>query len=187
MYQPSTIFQPLYLTVAGGGGTGRSTLVKAIIVVMRRIFQFNEVALVGAPTGSESFNGGGITGHKLFGFLPNSFGNGIGTDKERRLKETFRNIFLLVIDERSMISADILGRFKTTAKVVVHNGLNKKRFFGGIPVILLVVDDYQLPPVEIGASGNFSNDVLKENIIKMGMAHHGLEMFKKLGDNYIKL
>ena len=46
-----------------------------------------------------------------------------------------------------MVSADLLGRFETTAKVVVHNGLNKNAFFGGIPVILLVGDDYQLPPV----------------------------------------
>ena len=108
---------------------------------MRRIFQCNGVAMVGAPTGSASFNGGGTTVHRLFGILPNSFGKGIGTDKERRLKETFRNIFLLVIDERSMISADLLGRVETTAKVVVHNGLHKKESFGGIPVILLVGDD----------------------------------------------
>ena len=70
---------------------------------------------------------GVTTVYRLFGILPNSFGKGIGTDKERRLKVTFRNIFLLVIDERSMISADLLRRVKTTAKVVVHNGLNKKR------------------------------------------------------------
>ena len=60
-----------------------------------------------------------------------------------------------------MISADLIGRVKTTVRVVVHNGLHEKEFFGGIPVILLVGDDYQLPLVEIGASGIFSNDVLK--------------------------
>ena len=86
-----------------------------------------------------------------------------------------------------MISADLLGRVETTARVVAHNGLHEKERFGGIPVILLVGDDYQLPPVEIGASGIFSNDVLKEKTIKMGMTHDGLEIFKKLGENYIKL
>ena len=111
--------------------------------------------MVGAPTGSASFNGGGTTVHRLFGILLSSFGKGIGTDKERILKETFRNIFLLVIGERSMISADLLERFETTARVVVHNGLHEKERFGGIPVILSVGDDYQLPPVEIGASGFF--------------------------------
>ena len=88
---------------------------------------------------------------------------GIGTDKERRLKETFRNIFLLVIDEKSMISDDVLGRVETTAKVVAHNGLNKKALFGGIPVIFLVGDGYQLPPAKIGAPENISNDVVREN------------------------
>ena len=61
-----------------------------------------------------------------------------------------------------MISADLLGRVETTAKVFGHNVLHEKESFGGIPVILLVGDDYQLPPVEIGAAGNFSNDGLKE-------------------------
>ena len=130
-----------------------------------------------APTGSASFNGGGTTVYRLFGILPNYFGKVIGTDKERRLKETFRNIFLLVIDERSMISADLLGRVETTARVVVHNGLHEKELFRGIPVIILVVDDYQLPPVEIGAQRIFLNDVLKEKTNKMDMTHHGLEMF----------
>ena len=64
--------------------------------------------MVGALTGSTSFNGGGRTVHRLFGILPSSFGKGIGTDKEKRLKETFRNIFLLVIDERSMIGTRAL-------------------------------------------------------------------------------
>ena len=77
-----------------------------------------------------------------------------------------------------MISADILGRVGTTARVVVHNGLHEKERFGGIPVILSVGDDYQLTPVEIGASGIFLNDVLKEKTIKMGMTHHGLEIFE---------
>ena len=162
--------------MTGEVGTGKSTLVKTIVGVMRRIFQCNGVAMVGASTGSASFNGEGTTVHRLFGIFPNSFGKGIGTEKKKRLKETFKNIFLLVIDERRIISADLLGRFETTARVVVHNGLNEKALFGRIPVILLVVDDYQLPPVEIGASGNFSNDFLKEKTIKMGMTYHGIEI-----------
>ena len=84
--------------MAGGGGTGKSTLVKTIIGVIKRIFPCNGVALVGAPTGSASFNSGGTTVHRLFGILPNSFGKEIGNDKERRPKKTFRNFFLLVID-----------------------------------------------------------------------------------------
>ena len=60
--------------MAGGGGTGKSTLVKTIIAVTRRIFQCNGVAMVGAPTGSASFNGGETTVYRLFEILPNSFG-----------------------------------------------------------------------------------------------------------------
>ena len=38
MYQPSTLFQPLFLTLAGGGGPEKSTLVKTIIAVMKKSF-----------------------------------------------------------------------------------------------------------------------------------------------------
>ena len=38
-YKLETQFQPLYLTVAGDGGSGKSVLVKTIVGVIRQIFQ----------------------------------------------------------------------------------------------------------------------------------------------------
>ena len=60
----------MHLTVAGGGGSEKSVLVKTIIGFIRRIFQKNNTPLVGAPTGSASLNEGGITVHMLFKVLP---------------------------------------------------------------------------------------------------------------------
>ena len=54
-----------------------------------------------------------------------------------------------------MISADLLRKVEKMAQKVVHNGLHNDKFFGKIPIILLVGDDYQLPPVEIGAAEHF--------------------------------
>ena len=64
---------------------------------------------------------------------------------------------ILVFDERSMISAEDMGMIETYAKQVVHQGMHKNSFFGNIPVILLVGDDYQLPPIMPGASANKAN------------------------------
>ena len=74
------------MTVAGGGGSGKSTLVKVLTSTIRQIFQCNDSVLVAAPTGSTSFNGGGVTMHRLFGILVRKVGDKIGSDKMRRLK-----------------------------------------------------------------------------------------------------
>ena len=87
-------------------------LVKTIIGLIRQIFQKNNTALVGAPTGSASFNGGGITLHRIFGVLPGKTEDNISQDALRTLKETFKDAVLLVFDERSMISAELLGKVK---------------------------------------------------------------------------
>ena len=73
--------------MAGGGGSGKSMLVKTIIGVIRRIFKKNNTALVGAPTGSASFNGGGITVQRLFGVLPGREKDNISQDALRTLKK----------------------------------------------------------------------------------------------------
>ena len=51
-YKLEKQFQPLYLTVADSGGSGKSVLMKTIIGVIRQTFQENNSVLVGAPTGS---------------------------------------------------------------------------------------------------------------------------------------
>ena len=79
-------FKPLHLTVAGGGGSRKSTLVKVLTSTIRQIFQYNDSVLVSAPTGSASFNGGGVTMHRLFGIPVRKFSDKIGSDKMRRLK-----------------------------------------------------------------------------------------------------
>ena len=70
---------------------------------------------------------------------------------------------------------------------MLHNGLHDNTFFGNIPIILLVGDDYQLLPVGIGAAGKFSGNLLKESTAMMGYVNHGHKVFKTLGGNYIEL
>ena len=91
--------------------------------------------------------------HRLFGVLTGKTEDNISQDALRILKKTFKDIVLLVFDERSMISVELLGKVEKMAQKVLHNGLHNDTFFGNIPIILLVGDDYQLPPVGIGASG----------------------------------
>ena len=55
------------MTISGAGGTGKSVLIKTLITTARRMFKRNDVAFVGAPTGSAGHNAGGEMNHKLFG------------------------------------------------------------------------------------------------------------------------
>ena len=202
------------LTVAGEGGSGKSTLVKTLVSVIRQIFQENNTAMVAAPTGSASFNGGGVTMHRLFGLGVNNNNSNIGAEKEQRLKKTFRNVILQVFDERSMISAENLGMVDKHAKKIVHHGTNAVMPFGGIPIVLMVGDDFQLPPVTPGVTGSLSNNnqndydveddskevqdetrkrkrkevgVKVQNAGKCAMTRIGQELFKLMGRKYIKL
>ena len=80
-----------------------------------------------------------------------------------------------------MISAKLLGKVEKMAQKVVHNGIHNNTFFGSIPIILLVGDGYQLPPVRIGAARSFSKVNPKENATMMGYVSLGHEVFKILG------
>ncbi|MBC7862259.1 MAG: AAA family ATPase, partial [Bacteroidia bacterium] len=105
--------QIIFLT--GKAGTGKTTLLKYI-----RQNTFKQMAVV-APTGVAAINAGGSTIHSFFQFAFTPFvpalkeGGAIDTTKNlpalkynsQRLA-IFRNLELLVIDEISMVRADML-------------------------------------------------------------------------------
>jgi hypothetical protein len=88
-----------------------------------------------------------------------------------------------------MISAENLAIMDSYAKKSVHRGINPHMFMGGIPVVLLVGDDYQLPPVmSLGAAASTdSNPKLPEKPFKRIIVKRGLELFKQAGAKSYKL
>jgi hypothetical protein len=54
---------------------------------------------------------------------------------------------MLIIDERSMLGLDLLASVERVCNEFAHGGSNDEVTFGGIPIILVFGDDYQLPPV----------------------------------------
>jgi hypothetical protein len=141
--------QTIFLT--GKAGTGKTTLLKYI-----KQHTFKQIAIV-APTGVAAINAGGSTIHSFFQFpftpfLPvlkedgsiNYNYTNLPTLKYNSQRLTiFRNLELLVIDEISMVRADMLDQIDSTLRQVrkrIHTA------FGGVQV-LLIGDMYQLPPV----------------------------------------
>ncbi len=124
--------------ITGKAGTGKSTLLKHFRDTTKR----NIVIL--APTGVAAVNVQGQTIHSFFGFKP-------GITPERVKKEyygkdrdgLFKKIDTLVIDEISMVRADLLDCVDLFLR---QNGKDKQLPFGGVQVVFFG-DLYQLEPV----------------------------------------
>ena len=143
----------VYLT--GKAGTGKTTFLKYI----KETTDKNTVVL--APTGVAAINAGGVTIHSFFQipfgpFVPNDSRlrtNATGSENKETIYTTFKysedkrkiiqNLELLIIDEISMVRADMLDVIDKILGVV-----RQKPYlpFGGVQVIL-IGDTFQLPPI----------------------------------------
>lgn len=126
------------LFVTGRAGTGKSTL----LTHFRKVSNQNIVLL--APTGVAAVNIGGATIHSFFGFRPDitlEKAWNLGA-KPRNKPELYRNLDAIVIDEISMVRADLLD----CVDAFMRRVCGRKEPFGGKRVIFFG-DLYQLPPV----------------------------------------
>ena len=129
------------LFVTGKAGTGKSTLLEYFRANTSR----DPVLL--APTGVAALNVGGQTIHRFFGF-------GIDTTPEKvrasrskpRHPELYRKLATVVIDEVSMLRADLLDCVDLFLR---KHGPKRRAPFGGVHMVF-VGDLYQLPPVVTG-------------------------------------
>jgi len=144
--------QHIFLT--GKAGTGKTTFLKYV-----RDYGFKKMAIV-APTGVAAINAGGVTMHSFFQlpfgpFVPVQqigWNQRTVTDEYALLKnirlnqakrELLRELDLLVIDEASMVRADMLD---ATDVILRHFRRQSSLPFGGLQV-LFIGDLFQLPPV----------------------------------------
>ena len=134
-----------HIFLTGKAGTGKTTLLKYIREhCTKRI-------VVAAPTGVAAINAGGVTLHSLFQlpfhpFLPTRQAAQELLGKlrlPRNKQEILRKMELLVIDEVSMVRADVLDAIDAILKSVRRN---HEEPFGGVQ-LLFIGDLHQLPPV----------------------------------------
>ncbi|WP_029905145.1 helix-turn-helix domain-containing protein [Prevotella sp. 10(H)] len=134
--------QSVFLT--GKAGTGKTTFLHYI----RQHVDKN--VIVAAPTGVAAINAGGVTLHSLLQlpfepFIPNFEGKK-KLDYHFKLRkskiEMLRELDLLIIDEVSMLRADMLDAID----YMLRRYRNNQQPFGGVQ-ILFIGDMFQLPPV----------------------------------------
>ena len=60
----------------------------------------------------------------------------------------------MILDERSLISQEIMGLIDETLHHTLHGGTKQQRRpFGGLPIVIAFGDDHQLPSIVINGSG----------------------------------
>lgn len=146
-----------HVFLTGKAGTGKTTFLKHIIK------HTHKKAAIVAPTGIAAINAGGTTIHSMFN-LP--FGSFIPVQNHARSgsssaqfidrttlfrnhhinsnkKAVIRELELLIIDEVSMLRADVLDAMDSVMRHVRNRNYLP---FGGVQV-LFIGDMYQLPPV----------------------------------------
>jgi len=143
----------IFLT--GKAGTGKTTFLKHLVKTTHK------QTVIVAPTGIAALNAGGVTIHSFFqlpfgAFIP-EFGAGTANDSLKieskstllhhfkmnaARRSLFKNLELLIIDEVSMLRADLLDAMDWTLRNVRKNNAP----YGGVQV-LFIGDLLQLPPV----------------------------------------
>ena len=95
----------------------------------------------------------------------------ISIDKRNKLINKFKRSMILIIDERSMISNELLGACEFHMKKTIYGGLLEDYDVGGIPIVLILGDDYQLPPAVTRSTGKGSfmyfTKIIFQNMIKI--------------------
>ena len=110
--------------VTGRAGTGKSTLLSYLIENTKKKFA------VCAPTGVAALNVSGQTIHSLFGLPLGLLGTeDVARHLGRRSREVLRSIEMLVIDEISMVSADLLDAMNRML-IAAHGGNLLRRIIG---------------------------------------------------------
>jgi ATP-dependent DNA helicase PIF1 len=127
-----------HVFVTGRAGTGKSTLLSYLIE------NTDKSVAVCAPTGVAALNVGGSTIHSLFGFPFGILGNvDISKHLRRYTREILGAIDILVIDEVSMVNADMMDAMSLAMGIARGK---RKVPFGGAQVVMFG-DPYQLAPV----------------------------------------
>ena len=140
----------IFLT--GKAGTGKTTFLNELTSKTQKKF------IVVAPTGIAAINAGGVTIHSMFGlplrtFIPtleridqnmaNNIPDLMQHFKYRKDKlKLLREVEIIIIDEVSMLRADVLDMMDFSLRHVRRN----QQKFGGVQM-LFIGDLYQLPPV----------------------------------------
>ncbi|XP_042149867.1 uncharacterized protein LOC121837984, partial [Ixodes scapularis] len=165
---------PLQIFFTGVAGCGKTFVLRLIMDVYNRYCNpagsDNVNAYVAcATTGKAAVALGGITVHAAFRLTINRDG-GLRDNELNTFRYAFRNVRCVIIDEVSMMSADILQKVDSRLRIITCKYLEP---FGGLDIILCG-DLRQLPPVR---AAEVFKRVKTNSVFNTEIAWHHLSYF----------
>lgn len=158
-------FQYNLSVITGSPGTGKTTILKAIIEVFRRIFPNGEIMLM-APTGRASRNMADSTGIEDARTMHSALGLSSEEDEDSRSKkEKLLSADLVIVDEFSMADMWLAKQFFSKLKPGTK--------------IILVGDADQLPSV---GAGNVFQEIIQCGLVPVTVLD---EIFRQAKDSLI--
>lgn len=132
------------LFITGKAGTGKTTFLREVVRYTKK------KCIVLAPTGIAAVNAGAMTIHSFFQFGLGPFVQGVIEPKSdfrinKSKLELIRHLQLLIIDEVSMVRADLMDHIDVELRRIRRNS----KPFGGVQ-LLMIGDLQQLPPIAHG-------------------------------------
>lgn len=135
------------LFITGKAGTGKTTFLHKLKTESKK-----QIAVV-APTGVAAINAGGTTIHSFFQlpltpFIPTAAGRKELIEKTKmhgQRRKVLQELELLVIDEISMVRADVLDAVDTVLRHFRYRNIEP---FGGVQLIF-IGDLFQLSPIAV--------------------------------------
>ena len=124
-------FTPLRMTLCGVAGSGKSTLINTLVTAIRKITGKTDSVHVCGPTGSAAFNAGGETCHWLFNIQGQLNNSGLSAQCLKTLMSKLENTVALIVDERSMIPALLLGTMEAYCRQAAFRGAKHDLSWGG--------------------------------------------------------
>ena len=181
-------FKPLRMTIRGVAGSGKSTLINTFVSIVRTITQKTDSVFVCGPTGSAAFNAGGETCHRLFNIQGRLYNAELSPQALKTLMSKLEDIIVLIIDERSMVSSLLLGTMEDYCRQAAFKGRNKNQSWGGIPIVIVVGDDYQLPSIDHGAFYSLEERTKRQRTkVEELYVQNGMNLFLEFGKDVMTL
>lgn len=158
---------PLYVSLSGGAGVGKSIVIRALYQILYRFLNLregddpdDERIFLNAYTRKAAFNIGGSTISSAFKQKYNQFDQTLTCDTLNSFRSKYRNSSVFIIDEISMVSNSMLSFIDQRWQILKGTTFP----FGGVSLIV-VGDLYQLKPV----SGDWIFNNLSRNATALSL------------------
>jgi hypothetical protein len=173
------IFKPLRMTVQGQAGTGKTVLINTLVGIIRRMTRCNQSVHVATPTGSAAFTVQGQTLHRLCQVGIKDHDMPMSEEKKNLMGQDFLTTLAVFIDERGLVGQPLLGAAETHVSQTAHGYGHDYEDWGGIPVVVIIGDDYQLPPVLAPGAFNSFTATHQSHVGAMSNGCHQFLSFAK--------